>query len=83
MAFVVSKEELFEELGQIIEIMNGERFGMNPLLPPLKVVKKNQGDAAVRTILKHYNKTTLYELNKDQMQESIDTLHIMTIKGDV
>jgi len=81
MPLVLSKEQLFEELKEIIKCMNNDNFRRDPNVAEGRGRPKRQGDVAVQKLLKKFKKTTLYELNNHQMQSAIDILHAVPIRG--
>jgi len=80
--FVETKETSYEQLEDCIQIMNKKSFGKNPITGYSSAVKKNhqKGDATTKAILKKYGITTLYELNKQQMDQEIILIHKSAIK---
>jgi hypothetical protein len=78
---VEKKDNLFEELEDIIKVMNKEGFADNARIVGLKATTKDVGGRVAKSILKKYKKTTLYELSEDQLQEMIDYLHSCVIRG--
>lgn len=77
----VSKEQLYEELQDMIRIMNRDDYLRDPNMVPSRVCKKKQGTKAATVILKRFKKTTLYELDRGQLQEAIDIIHKIPIRG--
>jgi len=83
MAIHVSKEELFEELETIIARLNSDSFGIDPdkFLSATAKPNKKIGLRAVSEILKKHKKTTLYELSRAQIEDAIDWLHSIPVRG--
>ena len=77
----ISKDQLLDDLHDIITIMNQEDYMRRARLRGISALAKKLGDNALRKILRTYKVTTLYELDKKQLSDAIDTIYVDIIRS--
>ena len=75
---VETKDVLFDDLIDIIKIMNRKTFMLGP--KQIKKEKDKYGNRKIKAILYKYNVTTVYELHKEEIKKEISTAYKSVMK---